>query len=520
MIGHQNVYLTFPWFSRKHACGKCETTVQHDFHLALRFVAYFFLPLYPKDVLRIYRCRTCGSEACVTSNFVVQAAWRLAIVAAVALVWLAGIAYALMRMELEPRTKLLHGVAWALFVLIGSWIATHRAKKASTSSTETREPTQRSFTHEIENGFWVVMPFLLVLALAIGFGGPQLVWVGGVSMGLKWMAFRIVLLALIFLYWLWRRLTMPWPRAVGYGLVFSAIFTDLMGRLLPLDSFLFELPVFAVTFALLMLAHYSTQTLSKHGGRDAAKLAAAMNGLRSTDGIAVIDAIETLGQMLDSRAVQYKLDEIVDCIRGRRHQATAAGLSHVPELLEALHDVHHNAGDTHALLQRECMGSRHIVLLKSTYVCCRDESLFGTKTRLISLSEIHPEPVPTFAWGAWWLKTSLIPIGLLAISTLAMLLAGQRQPVSWVVFGGAAIFCLVQGLMATGRKLLFYDRYRSHVQFALFAGRPSRSRVTEFVDALARTVRGEPMDTSEDKETPAEVPSAEEPTQDDSPAGS
>jgi len=115
-------------------------------------------------------------------------------------------------------------------------------RKASRGSTETRKPGERSFTSEIENGFWVVLPFLAFLSLMLSFGLPPLVWAGTVSVGAKWMLFRVALLTLIFLYWLWRRRTMPWRRVLGYAAVFAAFFTDLLGGVAPVNTFLVQLP--------------------------------------------------------------------------------------------------------------------------------------------------------------------------------------------------------------------------------------------------------------------------------------
>ncbi len=488
MIGRQDVYLTFPWFPRRRVCAHCESPVEHDFHLAVRFYAYLFVPLFPRDVRRIYRCRTCGGEVCITSNFIIQAGWRAAIMGVLALVAAGALAYAFMRFDMTLGRRAAWVAAWAAFAAVGFWIAVAKARKASRVATENRKPGERSFTSEIENGFWVVLPFLAFLSLMLAFGAPPLVWAGPVSASVKWTLFRAALLMLILLYWLWRRRTMPWRRVLGYAAVFAAVFTDLLGGVAPLNTFLVQLPVFAVVFALLLAAHYSMQRLARRGGRDAAQLAEALDALRSGEPDAALAALQAVSRMLDSSALRRKLDEVASSVAPLAGEAAAAGLSHVPELLESFQSLAKGKGEEGALVQRECLGSRRIFLLKSAYVCCRDEGPFGSKTRLISLTEIHPEPEPRWIWGAWWFKASLAPLALLVISTLSMLLAGSRQPASWVVLGGATVFCLVQAVMATGRKLVFHDRYRTHVQFALFTNRPSRARVNAFVDALSAAI--------------------------------
>lgn len=523
MIGTQDVFLTFPLLRRKRECSHCDADTEHARHVAVQFFAFLFIPLVPREVLSIHRCRKCGTEVCVTSNFTIHLLLPLALVllivtaAAITMVW------ATRTWDASTRTLAICWGSLALLGLIGMGYAWHKARKASHASEESRGPSEKSFMQDIENGFWVVMPFGIFLGFLLAYVGLPLVWQGEVGEGIRTFAWRAFALCYILVYWHWKRHRLPIVRAAAFAVVFSAIFTDLLIRLLALSNFFVELVCFLATLAALLAGHYWSLALLRKSGKDAQKLGSLLDGVRSGDGTATLSAMEMLGQMLDSSTVRGNLGEIVRSLRQHDNPEVHSKYSHVPDFFQTLADVRHDRADDTVLRQRVCWGSRSITLIRPTYVCCRHESPFGSRTRFITLSEIDPEPVIRQIWGTRWLKASLVPLTLLVISTLAMLLSGPIQPVSWVVFGGLTLLCLIQGIRASGRKQLFYDRYHSQVLLELFVARPSRTRASEFATQLSRAIRGEFVVPPEDDEgapeddTPPTEPAEETAEPDEAP---
>ena len=494
MIGKQDVFLTFPWFPRQDDCLHCKASGHGDLRVAVRFFALLFVPLLPKEMLYIRKCRNCGGEVCTTSDFAIHLVLPLAAVALAAAASTIILLYFLRDASPTPMTRVFCWGGLALVGLGGLCYAVHKARNVSRTVDDRRRPGDRSFLTDIENGFWVVMPFGFFLSLLLAFGGLRWVVRGPVPPILEAVTWRASFIAFIIAYWYWKRHRIPVLRVTGFAVVASAVFTDLLLRLLGWNNFLVGLICFAVTLGLLIAGHYWSLAVQRRGGRDAMMLGSVLEGVRSGDRAATIRAIELLGQMLDSPIVRHHLDEVAQTMKQPSDPHVQSKYSHVPDFLGTLNTLKHKETDPTVLQQRVCWGSRTITLIRPTYVCCRDEGPLGTRTRFITVTEIEPEPTTRLVWGTRWLRASLLPLALLVISTLAMLLAGNIQPVSWVVFGGITAFCLVQGVMASGRKQLFYDRYHSQVALSLFVTRPSRARVSDFVTRLSSAIRGQPLD--------------------------
>jgi len=491
--------------------------------VAVQFFAFLFFPLVPREVLSICRCRKCGTEVCITSNFTIRLLLPLALVVLIVIAATITTVWVTSKWEATIHTLAICWGSLVLLALVGLGYARHKARKASHVSEESRKPSEKSFMQDIENGFWVVMPLGISLGVLLAEYGLPLVWVGEVGEGIRGFAWRAFALSYILVYWHWKRPRLPIMRAGAFAVVFSAIFTDLVIRLLALNNFLVQLVCFLATLAVVLAGHYWSLARLRKNGKDAQKLGSLLDGVRSGDGAATLSAMEMLGQMLDSSTVRGNLGEIVRSLRQHDASGTQSEYAHVPDFFKTLADVRHDRADDTVLRQRVCWGSRCITLIRPTYLCCRHESVFGSRTRFITLTEIDPEPALRQIWGTRWLKASLVPLALLVISTLAMLLpGGEIQPVSWVVFGGLTLLCLVQGIMASGRKQLFYDRYHSQVLLELFVARPNRTRASEFAAQLSRAIRGEfvmPPEGDEDEaETPPAEPAQEATEPDDAPS--
>ena len=497
MIGKQDVFLTFPWFPRQDDCPHCKASGHQDLRVAVRFFALFFVPLAPKEILYIRKCRNCGGEVCTISDFAIHLILPLAAVSLAVAAGAITLLYFLRGAAPQPRTLVFSWGTLAVLGLVGLCYAVHKARRASRTRDDKRKPGDRSFVTDIENGFWVVMPFGFFLSLLLAFGGLRWVVRGPVPPIFEAVTWRLSVIGFILAYWYWKRHRIPILRVTAYAVVVAAVSTDLLLRLLGWNSFLVGLVCFAATLGLSIAGHYWSLALMRRGGRDAMKLGSLLEGVRSGERASTIRAIEMLGQMLDSPIVRGRLDEVTDALKGPHDPHVQSKYAHVPDLFETLSKLKRGETDPAVLQQRVCLGSRAITLVRPSYVCCRDEGPFGSRTRFITVTEIDPEPATQLVWGTRWLRASLAPLALLVISTLAMLLAGNIQPVSWVVFGGITIFCLAQGVMASGRKQLFYDRYHSQVLLGLFAARPNRGKVNEFVTRLSRAIRGEPVDKTD-----------------------
>lgn len=504
MIGKQDVFVTFPWLPGHSHCRHCGTALEQDLRVAIRFFAVFFVPLMPKTILYIYRCRECGAEVCVTSDFGIHLVPRLLLVAVVAAAFAAVLIYSLERLGVPGRAQAYCYGVLAIAAAVATVKVTHSARKACRFTEDTREPGKRSFMSDIENGFWVVVPFFFFLSMVLAHVGLPLVWRGDVPGGLRPVVWRVALLCLILAYYLMKRQTIPLTRTLAYVVVFSAVFTDLLQRLLGLNNFFVALLCFLTTAAVLVSGHYWSLAILRRGGRDLAKLRGLLEGVRSGNATAMAGALEMLGQMLDSPIVAENLDDVVESLQAPPPEQVRSTYGHVPDFCQTLHSLRGYSTDESVLKQRVCLGNRSITIVRDQYVCYREDSLLGSHTRFITLTEIDPEPATRLVWSARWLKASLAPLALLVISTLAMLLAGEVQPISWVVFGSLALFCLGQGIAATGHKRLFYDRYHSQVLFGLYVGRPSRARASAFADGLSAAIRGEPHTPAEPAAEPAQ----------------
>ena len=505
MVGLGHVYLAFPWLGRVRACGRCEVGTEHTTFVAIKCVAFLLLPLYPAEVIRVYRCKLCGAEAKRSSNFPI-----IVVVSSLVVCVAAVLVGAALYWALEVASATLHAKAISVITFLGAFVvalcyAVHLAKKRARADLDTRDPEDRSFLREIENGFLVVTTFSIVVSFLAAYGALPWVWLGEVQSPARLYvsaAFaKLGVILLIGTYLIRKRTTLSIVRASGYCFVVCFFLVWLLSGL-SLFTFLtsvLSLLVWVVLSLGVTGMNYWLRMRTGEADQQAGKLDVLLSELRAGELASATKALESLAMMIDHRVLVKRAEDIRASLQmAVVDERLRARFGFMFQFFEDMCRIRAKDAqlleEGHVLVQRKSLTGRCILMLHEPHLCFRDERPLGSSTTFLSLAEISADPLERFRWDGLWGRAVLAALVLPCACAVFAVYGAPPQPAAWVLYSAPLAFCVIQFVRSSGRTDAFFDKYRTRQLFWLYRARPSRKVCAAFIEKLEASIEPESVE--------------------------